>query len=179
MIRGVAIWEPYMDRQVTPPKRVTSPTWGPLPLCKEARRGHSFSTEGGSTNSMGPVARWNFTLDVTVVTGQPCCLVHSFPRVRPHTGRKLCGLLNQMQNISLRSSCTRRMQNFEFLGLKVSQQSWLLPFALFPPFFFSLVLTHFYSLARHLVDFIWWEEFEWKTFIILGLKERKGRWVMD
>ena len=26
----------YMDRRVTPPKRVTSPTWGPLPPCKQA-----------------------------------------------------------------------------------------------------------------------------------------------
>ena len=27
----------YMDRQVTPPKRVTSPTWGPPPPpCKQA-----------------------------------------------------------------------------------------------------------------------------------------------
>ena len=26
----------YMDRQVTPPKPVTSPTWGPPPLCKQA-----------------------------------------------------------------------------------------------------------------------------------------------
>ena len=26
----------YMDRRVTPPKRVTSPTWGPPPLCKQA-----------------------------------------------------------------------------------------------------------------------------------------------
>ena len=25
-----------MDRRVTPPKRVTSPTWGPSPLCKQA-----------------------------------------------------------------------------------------------------------------------------------------------
>ena len=25
----------YMDRWVTPPKRVTSPTWGPPPLCKQ------------------------------------------------------------------------------------------------------------------------------------------------
>ena len=146
MIRGVAIWEPYMGRQVTPPKRVTSPTWGPPPPCKEARRGDRFSTEGDSTNSMGPVARWNFTLDVTVVTGQPCCLVHSSPRVRPHTGRKLHGLLNQMQNFSLRSSGTRRKQNFEFLGLKVTQQSSLLPFALSPPLFFRLSCLIFFLL---------------------------------
>ena len=25
----------YMDKRVTPPKRVTSPSWGPLPLCKQ------------------------------------------------------------------------------------------------------------------------------------------------
>ena len=25
-----------MDRRVTPPKRVTSPTWGPPPPCKQA-----------------------------------------------------------------------------------------------------------------------------------------------
>ena len=26
----------YMDRRVTPPKRVTSPIWGPSPPCKQA-----------------------------------------------------------------------------------------------------------------------------------------------
>ena len=26
----------YMNGQVTPPKRVTSPTWGPPPPCKQA-----------------------------------------------------------------------------------------------------------------------------------------------
>ena len=26
----------YMDKRVTPPKRVTSPTWGPPPRCKQA-----------------------------------------------------------------------------------------------------------------------------------------------
>ena len=28
-----------MDRRVTPPKWVTSPTWGPPPPCKQALRG--------------------------------------------------------------------------------------------------------------------------------------------
>ena len=28
----------YMDRRVTPTKRVTSPTWGPPPPCKQALR---------------------------------------------------------------------------------------------------------------------------------------------
>ena len=26
----------YMDRRVTPPRRITSPTWGPPPPCKQA-----------------------------------------------------------------------------------------------------------------------------------------------
>ena len=39
------------------------------------------------------------------------------------TGRTFRGLLIQMQNISLRSSGMRRKQNFEILGLKVTQQS--------------------------------------------------------
>ena len=42
------------------------------------------------------------------------------------TGCTLHGLLIQMQNISLLSSGMRRKQNFEILGLKVTQQSWLL-----------------------------------------------------
>ena len=31
----------YMDRQVTPPKRVTSPTWGPPPPCTQALRANA------------------------------------------------------------------------------------------------------------------------------------------
>ena len=33
----------YMDRRVTPPKRVTSPTWGPPPPCKQALKLSSVS----------------------------------------------------------------------------------------------------------------------------------------
>ena len=29
-------WGDYTDRRVTPPKQVTSPTWGPPPLCQQA-----------------------------------------------------------------------------------------------------------------------------------------------
>ena len=32
-----------MDRRVTPPKRVTSPTWGPPPPCKQALKFLSFT----------------------------------------------------------------------------------------------------------------------------------------
>ena len=39
----------YMDRRVTPPKRVTSPTWGPPTPCKQESRSRAVlrTTEGG------------------------------------------------------------------------------------------------------------------------------------
>ena len=35
----------YMDRRVTPPKRVTSPIWGPPPPCKQALSFYEFWSE--------------------------------------------------------------------------------------------------------------------------------------
>ena len=43
----------------------------------------------------------------------------------------------------------------------------------------SLFLPHFFSLAGHLVGFILVGRVFRKTFRILGLGERKGRWVME
>ena len=86
----------------------------------------------------------------------------------------VCSLLIQMQNISLRSLGMCRKQNFEiFLGLKVTQWSWLYFSLSFLPSFFAL-LASFFSLAGHLVGFI----LVGKAFRILGLDERKGRWVV-
>ena len=95
------------------------------------------------------------------------------------TGRTLRGLLIQMQNISLRSSSMRRKQNFEFLGLKVTQQSWLLLFAFSSPLFFRFSCLIFFSLAGHLVGFVLVGRVFRKAFRILGLGERKGRWAMQ
>ena len=81
-----------------------------------------------------------------------------------------------MQNISLRSSGMRRKQNFE-LGLKVTQQSWLSLFSLLPSFF--AFLASFFSLAGYLVGFILVGKVFRKAFRILGLDERKGRWVVE
>ena len=36
----------YMDRQVTPPERVTSPTWGPPLPCKQALSAILFLAHG-------------------------------------------------------------------------------------------------------------------------------------
>ena len=96
------------------------------------------------------------------------------------TGCTLHGLLIQMQNISLRSSGICRKQNFKIVfGLKVTQQSWLLLFAFTPPLFFRFFCLNFFSLAGHLVGFIFVGRVFRKAFRILGLRERKGRWAMD
>ena len=82
----------------------------------------------------------------------------------------------QMQNISLRSSRMRRKQNFEILefwGLWVTQQSWLLPSF----FLFSCLI--FFLLLGILVGFILVGNVFGKAFRILGLDERKGRWVVQ
>ena len=82
------------------------------------------------------------------------------------TGRTLHGLLIQMQNISLRSSGLRRKQNYYFsLSLL--------------PSFFAFLASFFFSLAGHLVGFILVGRVFRKAFRILGLGERKGRWVME
>ena len=35
----------YMDRRVSPPKQVNSPTWGPPPSCKQALKSSVLSLE--------------------------------------------------------------------------------------------------------------------------------------
>ena len=75
-----------------------------------------------------------------------------------------------MQNISLQSSGMHRKQNFEFLGLKVTQQSWLLLFAFSPPLVFCFSCLIFFLLLGKAFR---------KAFRILGLGERKGRSAME
>ena len=66
-----------------------------------------------------------------------------------------------MQNISLRSLRMHRKQNFS------------------PPLFFCFSCLIFFSLAGHLVGFVLVGRVFGKAFRILGLGERKGRWVME
>ena len=86
------------------------------------------------------------------------------------TGCVLCSLLIQLQNISLQSSGMCRKQNFEILTFNFR--------FLFSPLFL-LFLPHLFSLAGHLVDFILVGKVFRKAFKILGLNERKGRWVVE
>lgn len=73
-----------------------------------------------------------------------------------------------MQNISLRSSGMRRKQPFF---------TFTFPFLSSP--LFSLFLLIFFSLAGHLEGFILMGRVFRKAFRILGICERKGRWVME
>ena len=72
-----------------------------------------------------------------------------------------------MQNISLRSSGMRRKQNFDISTLSLL------------PSFFAFLASFFFSLPGHLVGFILVGRVFRKAFRILGLGERKGRWVME
>ena len=74
-----------------------------------------------------------------------------------------------MQNISLRNSGMRGKQNFKNFCV----------FAFSPPIFFRFSCLTFFSLARHLVGFILVGKVFKKAFRILGLDERKGRWVVE
>ena len=96
------------------------------------------------------------------------------------TGRTLRGLLIQMQNISLRSSGMRRKQNFDIVfGFKSDTAVLTFTFRFLSSLLFSLFLPHFFSLAGHLVGFNLVGRVFRKAFRILGLGERKGRWVME
>ena len=52
-------------------------------------------------------------------------------------------------------------------------------FAFSPPFFFRFSRLIFFSLAGHLVGLILMGRVFRKAFRILGLGERKGRWVVE
>ena len=47
----------YMDRQVTPPKQATSPTWGPAPTCKQALKVRMKRT---SSVPKSPSGNWRY-----------------------------------------------------------------------------------------------------------------------
>ena len=100
--------------------------------------------------------------------------------IKPFKGCTLGRLLIQKQNVSLRSSGMHRKQNFEVVfGIKLTQQSWLLLFTFSPPLFCHFSCLIFFSLAVHLVGFILVAKVFRKAFRILGLDERKGRWVVE
>ena len=86
-----------------------------------------------------------------------------------------------MQNISLRSSGMRRKQNFDIVfGFKSDTAVLTFTFGFLSSLLFSLFLPHFFfSLAGHLVGYILVGRVFRKAFRILGLGERKGRWVME
>ena len=86
-----------MDRQVTPPKRVTSPTWGPPPPCKQAlnkqnnfarascvftaflcHRLHDFNAK--MSNSTCHVGRKQATTKFSLFLNMDMALINSTPR---------------------------------------------------------------------------------------------------
>ena len=79
-------------------------------------------------------------------------------------------LLIQMQNISLRSLGMRRKQNLE-IDFFFSRS--------FLPSSFAFLALFFFSFAGHRIGFISVGKVLGKSFRILGLDERKGRWIVE
>ena len=75
----------------------------------------------------------------------------------------------------------RRKQNFDIVfGFKSDTVVLTFTLRVLSSLLFSLFLPHFFfSLAGHLVGFILVGRVFRKAFSILGLGERKGRWVME
>ena len=123
----------------------------------------------GPICSLASVYKPSFTIFLTF------CTKHGELKLttKPFAGRTLRGLL------LAKFGHAQKAKFREFLGLKVTQQSWLLLFAFSPPLFFRFSCLIFFSLAGHLVGFILVGRVFRKAFRILGLGERKGRWVME
>ena len=68
---------------------------------------------------------------------------------------------------------------FKVQACPENKKSWLLLFSFSPPLFFCFSCLIFFSLAGHLVGFILVGKVFRKAFRILGLDERKGRWVVE
>ena len=74
----------------------------------------------------------------------------------------------------------RRKQNCEIVfGFKSDTAVLTFTFRFLSSPLFSLLLPHFFSFAGHLVGFILVGKVFRKAFRILGLGERKGRWVVE
>ena len=74
----------------------------------------------------------------------------------------------------------RRKQNCEIVfGFKSDTAVLTFTFRFLSSPLFSLFLPHFFSFAGHLVGFILVGKVFRKAFRILGLGERKGRWVVE
>ena len=93
-------------------------------------------------------------------------------------GQTFHGFLIHILNISLQSLDMCRNQNFEFLGLKVTQQSWLFLFAKLSSPFLSISLPQFFSFAGHLVGFILVGRSFWESFYDLRIRWKEGKWVV-
>ena len=93
------------------------------------------------------------------------------------TGCRLAAFWSRCKILALKVRACRESKILRF-GLKVTQQSWLLLIR-----FLSSSLFHFsclfFSFARHLLGFILVGKVFRKVFRILGLDERKGRWVVE
>ena len=93
--------------------------------------------------------------------------------IKPFRVCKLCYLLIQMQNISLRSLGMHRKQTFEIVFEFKSDTAVLtFSFCFLSSLLFSIFLPHVFFFAEYLVGFILVGKVFKKAF-------RRGRWVLE
>ena len=123
----------------------------------------------GPICSLASVYKPSFTIFLTF------CTKHGELKLttKPFPGRTLRGLL------LAKFGHAQKAKFREFLGLKSDTAVLAFTFAFSSPLFFRFSCFIFFSLTGHLVGFILVGNVFRKAFRILGLGERKGRWVVD
>ena len=100
--------------------------------------------------------------------------------IKPFTGPTLGRLLTQKQNISLQSSDMHRKQNFGIVfGFKSYTAVLTFTFRFLYSPLLSLFLPHFVFFGRAFSRLLLVGKVFGKAFRILGLDERKGRWIVE
>ena len=134
---------------------------------------------------LNPFAPWDFAkktrfeVSRVVFWSLSCCKELKLTR-KLFVGCTHHGILIQMQNINLQSSGIGRKQNFKIVfGFKSDTAILSFTFRFLSSPLVSLFLPHVFSFAGHLVGFILVGKALRKAFRILGLGERKDRWVVE
>ena len=153
--------------------------------CLFLKKKHIWDSHVENSIVSQPICPWGFCWKTRFEASQLFFWSLSFNKelkltTKLFTGHTLCGLLMQMQNISLRSSGIRRKQNFRNFWVSKWHSSLDFYFSLsLLPSFFAFLASFCFSLAGHLVGFILVGKVFNKAFRILGLDERKGRRVVE
>ena len=128
----------------------------------------------GPICSLASVYKPSFTIFLTF------CTKHGELKLttKPFAGRTLRNCYSSRPSACEVRACAES-KNSRVFGFKSDTAVLTFTFAFSSPLFFRFSCFIFFSLTGHLVGFILVGNVFRKAFRILGLGERKGRWVVD